>query len=207
MVEVQADAVERRLLQLLLLRLEVGVPQIAQGEFLFRGRGCSNVLWWLAAMEHEILDAASRWDVDEIPLEQPQQLLGRCLVDGGISGGHFADGEGISPFLVSEHDAPAAVSGFEPGHTPPVVWGQFGGNIGQPERNATALHSTRIAQKINGNQGFAACFLCRRNVSERYESWTVDPVVAGSSPVALAKQKYPQAKDLRLLSFQGYGEW
>jgi hypothetical protein len=35
----------------------------------------------------------------------------------------------------------------------------------------------------------------------------VDPVVAGSSPVALAKQKWPQAKDLRLLSFPDPLRW
>ena len=38
-------------------------------------------------------------------------------------------------------------------------------------------------------------------LGESLDPWTVDPVVAGSSPVVLAKQKSKSRKKLRLFSF------
>src|SRR5216683_5543498 len=95
MLEMQADAVEGRLLQLLLLRAEVGVAQVGKSQVLFPVRGSRGVLRRLATMEHEILDAAASRDADKVAIQEPEQLLGRSLLNRGIGGGHRAHGERV----------------------------------------------------------------------------------------------------------------
>jgi len=112
-------------------------------------------------MEHEILDAASRRDADQLSFQEPQQLLGRCLVDGGICGRYLTYGE--VPFLavMPENNPPAPIAGLDRGHATPVAWGQFGDSIGQREPNAIQVYYTQEMPQNAENQGIAACLLCR----------------------------------------------
>jgi hypothetical protein len=153
------------------------------------------MLRWLAAVEQEMLDdgAAGR-QIEQVALQQPQQFLGGCLVNSRVRRAHLADGEGVPLTLVPEDHPPAAVAVLQRGHVSPslrAIWQQFGNGIGQRERNISQVYSTQEMLKSKENQGFATLPLRRRNVPERYESWTVDAVVAGLSPVARAKQKSP----------------
>src|SRR5262249_17326456 len=148
MVEVKADAVEGRLLQLLFLRLEVGVPQLGQREFLLRVAGSDRVLRRLAAMEQEMFDRAAGRKVKQGWAEQPEQLLGGCLVDSRVGGAHLTDGEGVPLSLEPEDHPPTAVAVLKRGHmTPPAAWQQIGNSIGPHGPNATQPYSRQGVQK------------------------------------------------------------
>ncbi len=123
MVEMQSHTVDRGLLQFFLLRAEIVGSKFGkrQVRFAIRCRGC--VLGRLAAMEHEILDAASCRDAHEFSLEQSKQFLGRCLVNDSIGFGDFANRKVSSFIFDSEYDPPATAALFQGYHVPP--WGKY----------------------------------------------------------------------------------
>jgi hypothetical protein len=139
------------------------------------------MLWWLAAMEEEMLDGAAGRHIEQVALPQPQPFLGQCLVNRRVRGAYLADGEGVSLSLAPEDHPQAAVAVLQRGHMSlslQAIWQQFGNSIGQRERNTTQVYSTQETLETKEKQGFATLSLRRRNVPERSECWTVDPVLA-----------------------------
>src|SRR5262249_10890 len=115
--------------KLRLLRAEVDIPELGEGEAFLLRRGGGRVLGGLPAVEHEVFDTTARRHRDEVALQEPEQLLGGGLVGGGVGGRHLADREGGGACLVGECDAPAAVTALGPGHRMTLslgaIWGQY----------------------------------------------------------------------------------
>ena len=101
----------------------------------------------------------------------------------------FAGGGGIYCLFVVADDVRVTVALLDLVYRSASVWGQFGDNIDRCERNVNQMSSSQETTQCYDIQVIAMRVMDARSVPEWRESWTVDPVVAGSSPVALAEQK------------------
>src|SRR5947209_8627113 len=134
----------------------------------------------LALMEQEVLDRTSRRHRHQVPLEQPEQFLRRCLEHRSISGVHLADGERPSLLFEPEDNPPTPIPAFEPCHVAPAAWGQFGGRIDPCRTNPTAAPIYAELPQLPKNSADSMCTQPQPNVTKVASYRTVDPVVAGS---------------------------